>query len=348
MRRPLHDVHTRLVALVALSMLFGTRTASASPTSKLTYVRGPGAEQCAEEGELRRYVAQRLGYDPFFAWADRTVVAQIDAVATGFRGQVRIIDAKGALLGERTLDAPAKDCGELVKSLALAISIAIDDLDAVEGPSASSPSRPRPTPEPAAVDVPSVATERPDAPSAPDRPERAPTKEAHDGSGIGGFATVGALGGVGSAPSASLGAVVGGGVVGSWWSMALEGRAEAPASGAMSGGGRISTSRLAATLVPCARLGARLALSLCAVGSLGMLRASAEGVSAPRDDSALASSLGGRAGLDHPLAEWLGAYVDFEAGAPLERHRVELNGSTTYVMPGGYASFGLGLRASSR
>ena len=44
--------------------------AMATPSTRLTYQRAAGTEHCPEEPVLRRAVEQRLGYDPFFPWAD--------------------------------------------------------------------------------------------------------------------------------------------------------------------------------------------------------------------------------------------------------------------------------------
>jgi hypothetical protein len=106
------------VGMVFAGVFLGSAMAHAAPTSKLTYVRGPGAEGCPAEPELRAAVARRVGYDPFFPYADRTVVAQIDHGATGFRAQIRVLDSTGVLLGERAIGAMSS-CGELVQDLAL-------------------------------------------------------------------------------------------------------------------------------------------------------------------------------------------------------------------------------------
>jgi hypothetical protein len=74
-------------AAAPVLLLAGALTASsarAAPTSRLTYVRGPGAEKCPDEAELRRAVAERLGYDPFFPAANRTIVAEITRTQGGY------------------------------------------------------------------------------------------------------------------------------------------------------------------------------------------------------------------------------------------------------------------------
>src|SRR3954454_23345909 len=97
-------------ALACLAAMAIARDAVGAPTSKLTYVRGPGSEACPSESELRSAVAKRVGYDPFFPFAPRTVVAQIERVGRGFRAQIRIVEESGSLVGDRVV-GPMSDCG---------------------------------------------------------------------------------------------------------------------------------------------------------------------------------------------------------------------------------------------
>lgn len=66
------------VVPVLVASLGIAREASASPSARLLYVRNVGAEGCPDESALRKSVAARLGYDPFFPWATTTVLATID------------------------------------------------------------------------------------------------------------------------------------------------------------------------------------------------------------------------------------------------------------------------------
>jgi hypothetical protein len=318
----------RWVGSFAALLLIASR-ADAAPTSKLTYVRGPGAETCGDEPVLRSAVAQRIGYDPFFPWAERTVVAQIDKTSAGFRGQVRIIDAKGTLLGERSLDVQ-KDCSELVKSLALAISIALDDLDAAPPPPAEPP------PPPPADPPPPPVTAEPERPPAREEPTPPPPLQPTSV-----FATGGMIGAIGSAPSPSIGVVIGVGVARAWWSAAIEGRADLPASSDIDNGAAVRTSILAASLVPCARASS---FSFCAVGTIGSLSARAENVSTPRDGSAFYTALGGRAGVAIPIVHALDAYANAEIDVPLQPYRTAIDGDVVYSLSPVSAAFGVGLR----
>ena len=82
--------------------------------------------QCPEEAALRKEVAERLGYNPFFVWAERTIVARIEREGPAFVATVQLLDAKGIVQGSRSLGSSSNDCAEVAKSVALVISIGID------------------------------------------------------------------------------------------------------------------------------------------------------------------------------------------------------------------------------
>ena len=145
--------------LMAITLL-ALRSAHAFPSSRLTYVRNKGTEQCPVESVVRSEVATRLGYDPFFVWAERTIVAQLYRDGRGFRATVQLLDDKGVVLGSRALHSSSDDCAELVKAMALAISISIDP-ESLNRPGAP-PSEPAVTADsrqagPAATDLPTHA-----------------------------------------------------------------------------------------------------------------------------------------------------------------------------------------------
>ncbi|NOU28215.1 MAG: hypothetical protein HOO96_09960, partial [Polyangiaceae bacterium] len=116
----------RRTALVLLPLLLFARTASATPTAKLTYVRGEGAAACADEASLRQAVAARLGYDPFRPVAENAVSVDVRRVGPRFVAHVKLIDADSKERGDRELQSKSDDCGDLTSTLALTISIALD------------------------------------------------------------------------------------------------------------------------------------------------------------------------------------------------------------------------------
>ncbi|HVH41670.1 MAG TPA: hypothetical protein VM925_04985, partial [Labilithrix sp.] len=152
--------------MLGLGLVFMTNVSSASPSAKLVFARGAETSACPDEAGFRSAVAARVGYDPFFPYAKRTVVTRIDAAAGGrFRARMEVLDESGALLGEKVFVSSQGDCEELVRTLALAVSLAIDVAD--PPPLASEP-----LPEPAAKAAPPASEPPPPAAEAP-RPERA-------------------------------------------------------------------------------------------------------------------------------------------------------------------------------
>jgi hypothetical protein len=312
----------------------------ATPTSKLTYVRGEGTEQCPGEDVLRSAVAARLGYDPFFPWAKRTVVVQLDKAPHGYRGRAQILEEGGPVLGERSLTSPSSDCAELVKSLALAISIAIDDLESAA---------PHPGP-PSAVD-PSADAPAPTLPASPEpiggeTPKEPPQEKAVDSTRprrLQAALWLGALGSLGDAPSPNVGAALAAGIRGGGWSLSLEGRADLPATMNLTDGGKVSSSLLLASVVPCLHWRGPFA---CLMGTIGNFHASASNIAAPRDDSALYLGTGVRVGFELPLSAPFYLRGHLDGLATFTPNRLELNGQTLYSLP--VFSGGLGVDVGAR
>ena len=308
-RRPMRaSISTRLWlgslgVLVALCFSFGT--AHAFPSSRLIYVRAKGTEPCPGEDVVRAEVAHRLGYDPFFAWAERTIVAQLSRDARGLHATVQLLDEKGVVRGSRSLRASSHDCAELVKAVALAISIGIDSEHATGTPRDSdrAPSSTNGTTNGASVDaapdrseasrVPAPQDER-DAPRMPadaDRPDppptpadpppkHAPTLSPEVGAGL--------WSAINLAPAPAFGAAVFGGV--HWGPAALyvEGRKSLPASG-----NDIRADTWAVAVLPCFDYRGFFA---CINASWGELR-----VVGDRTTNVTYAALGGRVGAEVPV-----------------------------------------------
>jgi hypothetical protein len=320
-------------AILAASV-FDARRALATPTSKLTYVRSSGAEVCPAEPVLRRAVAERVGYDPFFPWAQRTVAVQIDpAGAKGFASQLRILDADGTLLGERLLE-PVHDCGELVQSIALAISVAIDDIDVASMPSPDAPTRPFVAAPAPSLDLGKRETEG----SREEPPLSSSRKPAQWKLRF----SLGPSVAIGTAPAPAVGVVVGAAVRSSWLHVGLEGRADALAEKPLSPVGTASTSLLLASVVPCVVVAGTVTPFACGVASLGRFEASAENVVGPTNATAPYVSLGGRVGLEIAVAGWLAAYAQLDLGAPLTRHRTLLGKTEVFKLPAAAGAAGAG------
>lgn len=319
----------RRVVAPALALFFYAGAAAASPSARLTYVRGTGAERCPDEGELRSAVAARLGYDPFFPWAKATVVAEIDRRSKGFHGHVAVLDEHGLVRGERSLDATTEDCADVVRALALAISIGVDDLatDPVPAPDAAPPSPPAREPAPP-VPAPPPAEPRPSPP-----PEAEPTR-LEVASWIAPTASWG------FAPATSLGAQADVDVRWRHVSLGVEGRADLPAGASTDTGGRIRTRVTAGALVACVRQPSPL--FACGVGMLGSFSESGSGLAAPRSTSALYAATGLRLGLELPLRGPLFFVAHADGLVTLFRHTVEIDQRGVYTLPLLASTVGMG------
>ncbi len=325
-------------AVVVAAVAFAG-SARAAPTSRLTYVRGPGAQACPDEATLRRAVADRLGYDPFFPTANRTIVAQIQRGPRGYAAELKILDDAGVSLGERALPTTTSDCGEVVKSLALAISIAIDDLETAAPPAEppKEPARTEPPPpdgEATPPAPPAPATLTPDKTATPQESPRA----------LGVALEVDGLGIAASAPAPTAGLGVGASLLWDFWSFGVAGRLELPASDAIPGGGRIETARALGLVSACAALpGERWRPFACALGALGSFRATTREVSAPRAASALFAGAGARVGASVLLFGPLYAFGAVSALGSFTPHRTYMNGAVVFTAPTVSLDVGAGL-----
>src|SRR5579863_61573 len=116
----------------------------AAPTARIVYSRAVGADSCPDEQALRRAVASRVGYDPFFAWAKKTIVAGMALdKPRGFVARVALVDENGTEHGTRELRTEGP-CSDLLEASALAIAIAIDPQSLAPRPEAHEPP-PEPT-----------------------------------------------------------------------------------------------------------------------------------------------------------------------------------------------------------
>lgn len=325
-----------MLAVAALGAgLLALRDAEAAPSARLVYLRNPGAESCPDEQAIRAAVAARLGYDPFFPYAPTTLFAEISKTERGFSARVKLVDDKNTVRGSRELTQAGEACAEIIDTMALSISIAIDPHSLERPAGVPPPPEPASAPEPAASPPPEPAHAEPEPARAsePERPEpAAPADKAiHLEAGFSPALSLGA------APSASAGASLFARARRSAYSLGLEGRYDLPASRAV-GAATVETSLLAAALVPCFHVGV---LSLCAVGALGSIHATSRGVRSPKDDAGLHALVGPRAALEVPLVERLTLRTHIEGLFTLTPQSLELDGTSIYTLP--RASFGAGI-----
>ncbi len=296
-----------LALRLAVFALGITRGAAAFTTSRLVYARGPGTEQCPDQDAVRKAVATRLGYDPFFPSSDKTIVARVLRDSDHLKGQVELVDEHGAELGLREFSADADKCDDLVRAMALSISIAIDPKSAEtygQGPVDEPPDAERPS-------EPKSAEPAPPAPPSPPRQASAPTKSRPDARPpsvrhtVVWAAGVGAIGLLDVAPKPTLGGFGFASARSGAWSLALEGRADLPVTDEQSGV-TFRTSSYALSAVPCVHFGFAFA---CELTSLGWIQASGTQTAAKSGTSVLLS-LGGRIGAELTLTPSFGLVAE--------------------------------------
>lgn len=306
-------------ALAILALAGTARSARATASARLVYLRGPGAEQCPGEQAVRAAVSARLGYDPFFAWAHETVFAEIQRESGAFHAVVKLVDENNLQRGIRAISAQGDDCSAIIDAVALSISLTIDPSSLVGGSTAPAQAPPAPPPN-----APSIArAAKPPRPPDAEQPAAVPAAPApaanwslHGG--------LGAMGSLRTAPAPSVGALL---FVGLRWralSLDLEGRAYIPSSGeGDQPPGLVSAWLVAGSVVPCLHVGVAFG---CAVTGVGGIGASAQGVARSFDSFGPWSAAGARLGAEwvefaprfsaRAFAEWLGTiarddfYVD--------------------------------------
>lgn len=293
-------------------------TAWASPSAKLVFVRGEGAASCPDEPELRSAVSARLGYDPFFPAASKTVVTEIERVDQGFRGKLRIV-ADGNVVGQRELLTHGSDCRQLVLALALAVSIALDDLDELpkkesgaEEPIDESVAGPTPTPTPSPA-----TTTKP----APTPPPASPKPRLRASLSLGPSVAIG------SAPAPAFGAGIASELRFGWFGARLDARTELPAGMDLEPRGALSTQTLAATLSGCVHSTIPF---VCLGAGGGALLSRSSGITTPKTDAAALLLFSARAGARVPLSTRFYLEPSIEGGLSPLQHTVEVNGSAAH------------------
>jgi hypothetical protein len=320
--------------LFAAAALAVSTNAFASPSARLVYARAPEAAACPDESMLRKAVAMRFGYDPFFAWAKQTVVVQIWRDHGRHRARVQLVGETGVAQGVRELTSDQETCLELFEATALAISIALDMTDtsaAAPAPAPPSLTEPETSPTVAAATPPVQA----DADVSSQRTLRTPRIRW----------TVGIDGvlDVDTSPSVAPGLAVSvRGRAGSL-SMGVEALGDVSVPSTL-GEGRVESSVAAGALVPCGHVGV---VFLCAVGELGRWTAWGLDVIGSQTRGTLFAEAGARVGLEWPLSETLALRLRGDALLNLHQSALELVGRS-WPAPSVSYDAGLGLAITFR
>lgn len=176
-------LRTFALVVVASSVAIAARAAEPAPIrASLAWARADGAESCIAAPELARAIEARLGYAVFGSptSADVTLEGSIAPAAPGpgYRASFRVLDAKGAVLGERKVEGADPSCRALDDRAVLVASILVDDAArekklAASAPATVSASATAPLPSGSASAAPSVVpSSAPVAPSASATPPR--------------------------------------------------------------------------------------------------------------------------------------------------------------------------------
>jgi hypothetical protein len=289
----LHRVRVASWPTVAIWMMLVPHPAAGAASARLVYVRGPGAETCPGEDALRAAVATRLGYDPFFAWARDTLLAEIVRTVGVFSAVIKLVDETNTERGAREIFVHGDDCSAVIDALGLIISLGIDPSSVVGVRSPPPPSAP-PSTQPSAI--PALSS----TPSDAVLPHESAMTSATSSS-VSTYAGLAAALTVGAAPALSTGATLFAGLASGRLSLDVEVRADLPATGPNDRGvpNRVTSWLIAGSIVPRGHLGFAFA---CAVGAGG-----AQGATS----NALLP--------ETSYGPWWGAGARIGAGGPLNR-----------------------------
>jgi hypothetical protein len=297
---------------------------------RLHYQRGPGAESCPDEDQLREAIATRLGSDPFSDNGKRLLEITIGGQGEGLEAHIGLVGETGATSGQRDLVSKSRECHDLATVLVLTASMVLDPLPP---PAPDSPPETPKTPTPPA---------QPHVAEAVATPLTSPVESAPSATGLGvGFAVSGAVGAV---PSPSLGLALELGYAWTLFSLALDAQAILPAHQELSTGS-VASSQFTAVLVPCVT---HWHLGACGLISAGATRVAASGIEPAGSHSLPFFGLGGRVYGGLPLLGWLEARLQLDVLAPLTQTSIVLDGRTTWTAPAVSGSAGLALVARFR
>jgi hypothetical protein len=320
-----------------LALLAGEGTARAAASARLFYGRAPAIEGCPDEGELRRAIAQRVGYDPIFLMAPNSVTVSIVREGGRLLADIKLANREGVLVGSRKLAAPALECGELTATIALTVAIALDTIDTLTpweppkaGPAPADATGPSTPTEPAAGPPPSPTAEL-SLPSEPRPQDAAPVQREPSSLHLElGLGMSGAPYGV--APTS---AVAGIGFASLRWSrfeIGIEGWAGLPASASVGvfPDASVRTSLSGGGSTACLHFGPYFG---CAVAFVGSLRAEAPGVPGASSGRALELLGGPRAGIDVPLGSGASLRFSGDVLADATRPSVRASRETLWQAP---------------
>ncbi|MEP7122368.1 MAG: hypothetical protein ABJE95_15710 [Byssovorax sp.] len=320
-----------------LGLLLASSPALAAPSARLVYVREAEAESCADEEGLRRAVATRLGYDPFFAWAKVTVVARVRKEVAAYRADVTLVDEAGVSRGQREITSPGDDCAPLGAALALTISLALDPLSLAPKPAPIAPTPPVIDPPIAPPDLPP-----PSIAPVPVAPPIAPIQAVSAAPEWRGWLGISALGSYGATPGIALGGALRGTLARGRFSLGVEVRADAPTTSSATTGAAVKAWLAQSTLLGCGRAAIVVGCGFVSAGPLV-----ATGIVAVPHSAVLPyGAAGPRIGVEWPLGARFQVEGFTQVGFALARRALQIDGVDVYRQP--VAAFSAGVAVSLR
>ena len=333
--------------LVACAFSSGSLYAAPGDATRLEYARSSGAAACPDRSALSAAVSKRLGYDPFFPAARQTIIVEIIDREGELRAQMRLLDEHGMIVGSRELREKAGQCDELVASLALAISIALDPSAALgEAPASAAkehsvtPASAEPPPEP---ELESVAQEHPPKPQRPRDGRASASQENRDRLRLSARSSL--FADLGTAPALAFGWRLGVDLGQNGYRFGVEFSQQLPASKELPEGGSARASLLAGTLSPCL---ASATLAGCGLLSFGALQARGEGIENPVSNSTFYAALGARLEYSPKLTGQLRLLTQLDALKPLTPVSMQVVGEEVWHTPVFTFAAGVGLRLHFR
>jgi hypothetical protein len=311
--------------------------ATATPNVRLSYSEGPGVSGCPPERTLRHAVVSRLGEDPFAPEGKRVFEARIRAQGRALEGLVNLVDEQGNHAGRRRFESSHAECTQLIKAMALAISLAINPNLATSEERTMPPAAGQPQVGSAGHSAPEPATvSRSPEPTA----ERASAPERQEGSPWPWRFTLGAAmnGAVGAGPEPTLGALAFGRVRRRYASVALEVRYDAPFDHAV-GTDSVHSSMWASAIAPCLHLAFARGCGLVLAGDV---RAGSQSVDEPQNPHGWFLASGLRAGVEWPVSAGLGFTAQLDGLFTIKPVRIVLDGRPVWRTPLASGALALG------
>jgi hypothetical protein len=327
-----------LAMMVAVNALSIGAHAQTEPAASIALdFRAPALRGCPSRGEFEQLVASRMGYAPFDERGEMRIVVEIAGVSpNAMVGSIRLIDAHGAAAGRREISTPSH-CADLAESLAMAVSILVEEFRAAEteaaaeSESAAEPaaeSESAAATESAAVTESAAATESESAAATESATESAPHSEGVPSEPVGVALGVAFLGEVGVAPDPTLGARVSGGVRYSFLEIALElSLSTQVATARLGSSDRINVIGYYADLAVCGHLAP---VGACLLGGGGALQATVQTVASPRAQTSAMGFVGARIFGVIPLGDVVRIRPFVEVWAVLVRTVVLVEGAAVW------------------